>query len=93
MTPALTRLQAEVVGLQAGALAESTRAKYGQYVVYWVRFLLAFGLVWFVTQPTEAVVCFHVAFLARSASYGAVKNYLQGLQRFLLDRGWSGHFF
>jgi hypothetical protein len=82
----------ELVGLQAGSLAESTKAKYSQYEVYWVRFLLVFGLVWFVVQPTEAVVSLYVAFLARSASYGTVKNYLQGLQRFLLDRGWSGHF-
>ena len=92
VTPALARLQAELVGLQAGSLAESTKAKYSQYEVYWVRFLLVFGLVWFVVQPTEAVVSLYVAFLARSVSYGTVKNYLQGLQRFLLDRGWSGHF-
>ena len=30
--------------------------------------------------------------LARSVSYGTINNYLQRLQRFLLDRGWSGHF-
>lgn len=92
VTPALSRLQAELVGLQAGALAESTRAKYSQYELYWVRFLLVFVLVWFVVQPTEVVVSLYVAFLARSASYPTVKNYLQGLQHFLLDRGWSGHF-
>jgi hypothetical protein len=33
-----------------------------------------------------------VAFLARTNSYGSVKNCLKGLQRFLLERGWSGHF-
>lgn len=92
VTPALSRLQAELVGLQAGALAESTRAKYAQYELYWVRFLLVFGLLSFLVQPTEAIVSLYVAFLARSASYGTVKNYLQGLQRFLLDRGWRGHF-
>jgi hypothetical protein len=43
VTPALARLQAELVGLQAGSLAESTKAKYSQYEVYWVRFLLVFG--------------------------------------------------
>jgi hypothetical protein len=68
VTPALARLQAELVGLQAGSLAESTKAKYSQYEVYWVRFLLVFGLVWFVVQPTEAVVSLYVAFLARSVS-------------------------
>jgi hypothetical protein len=88
----LAKLQAELVGLQAGALAASTRAKYSQYEMYWVRFLLVFGLVWFVVQPTEAVVSLYVAFWARSAAYPTVKNYLQGLQQFLLDRGWSGHF-
>jgi hypothetical protein len=92
MTPALARLQAEAVALQAGSLAESTRAKYDQYEVYWVRFLVVFGLLAFVVDPTEAVVCCYLAFLARSVGYGAAKNYLQGLQRFLLDRGWSGHF-
>jgi hypothetical protein len=92
MTPPLRQLQAEVVALQAGALAESTRAKYSSYELYWVRFLMVFGLLSFVLAPTEAVVSFYVAFLARSVSYGSVKNYLQGLQRFLLDRGWSGHF-
>lgn len=92
MTPALRQLQAEVVTLQAGALAKSTRAKYSQYELYWVRFLYVFGLLTFLLNPTEAVVSFYVAFLARSVSYGTVKNYLQGLQRFLLDRGWPGHF-
>lgn len=92
MTPAVERLHAEMVALQAGALAESTQAKYEQYELYWVRFLLVFGLFSFVLQPTEYVVCLYVAFLSRSVSYGAVKNYLQGLQRFLLDRGWAGHF-
>lgn len=91
-TPALSRLQAEVVSLQVGALADSTRAKYDQYELYWVRFLLVFGLLPFVVSPSDAVLCLYVAFLARSASYGSVKNYLKGLQRFLLDRGWSGHF-
>jgi hypothetical protein len=81
VTPALARLQAELVGLQAGALAESTKAKYLQYEVYWVQFLLVFRLVRYVVQPTEAVVSLDVAFLARSVSYGTVKNYLQGLQR------------
>jgi hypothetical protein len=92
MTPALRQLQAEVVALQAGALAESTRSKYSQYELYWVRFLLVFGLLSFLLNPSEAVVSFYVAFMARSVSYGTVKNYLQGLQRFLLDRGWPGHF-
>jgi hypothetical protein len=92
MTPAVERLHAEMVSLQAGALAESNQAKYEQYELYWVRFLLVFGLFSCVLQPTEYVVCLYVAFLARSVAYGAVRNYLQGLQRFLLDRGWSGHF-
>jgi hypothetical protein len=92
ITPALARLQAEVVGLQAGALAETTRTQYDRYELYWVRFLLVFGLLSFVVQPVESVVCLYVGFLSRSVSYGAVKNYLQGLQRFLLDRGWGGHF-
>ena len=61
-----------------------------QYELYWVRFLLVFGLVWFVVQPTEAVLSLYVAFLW--AAYPTVKNYLQGLQRSLLDRGWFGHF-
>lgn len=92
LTPALHQLAGEVVALQAGALAASTRKKYDQFELYWVRFLLVFGLLSFVVAPTEQVLCLYVAFLARSVSYGAVKNYLQGLQRFLLDRGWAGHF-
>eukprot|EP00775_Hariotina_reticulata_P005934 gene5934-biopygen7741 len=92
LTPALHQLAGEVVALQAGALAASTRKKYDQFELYWVRFLLVFGLLSFVVAPTEQVLCLYVAFLARSVSFGGVKNYMQGLQRFLLDRGWDGHF-
>lgn len=92
MTPAIAQLQAEAVALQTGALAESTQRQYASYELYWVRFLLVFGLLAFVVSPSEAVVCLYIAYLARSASYGSVKNYLKGLQRFLLDRGWQGHF-
>lgn len=92
MTPAIRELQAEVVALQAGALADSTKRRYEYYELWWVRFLLVFNLLAFVAAPTEAVVCLYVAFLARTNSYGSVKNCLQGLQRFLLERGWSGHF-
>ena len=42
-------------------------------------------------DPTEGVLVLYVAFLARSAQYGAVRNYLKGLQRFLKARGWPGH--
>jgi hypothetical protein len=92
MTPAIRELQAEVVALQAGTLADSTKRSYAYYELWWVRFLLVFNLLAFVAAPTEAVVCLFVAFLARTNSYGSVKNCLKGLQRFLLERGWSGHF-
>lgn len=91
MSPALSKLHAEAVALQAGALAESTSHKYRSYEVYWVRFLLVFGLLPFLVNPTEAVVLLYVAYLARSAQHGAVKNYIKGLQRFLASQGWSGH--
>ncbi|WIA23257.1 hypothetical protein OEZ85_000028 [Tetradesmus obliquus] len=92
MTPAIRELQAEVVTLQAGALADATKRNYAYYELWWVRFLLVFNLLAFVAAPTEAVVCLYVAFLARTNSYGSVKNCLKGLQRFLLERGWPGHF-
>lgn len=59
--------------------------------VYWVRFLLVFGLMAFLCAPSEGVLVLYVAWLARSAQYGAVRNYLKGLQRFLKARGWVGH--
>jgi hypothetical protein len=91
VTPAISQLHAEVVDLQANALAESTRGKYEMYEVYWVRFLLVFGLMAFMCNPSEGELMLYVAWLARSAQYGAVKNYVQGLQRFLKARGWVGH--
>jgi hypothetical protein len=91
MTPPIRKLYAESVVLQANALAESTARNYSAYEVYWVRFLLVFGLLSFIFAPTEAVVSLYVSFLSRSQQYGAVKNSLKGLQRLLLARGWSGH--
>jgi hypothetical protein len=82
MTPPLQQLHAQAVALQAGALADSTRVQYSQYELYWVQFLIVFGLMSFVLAPTEAGVTFYVAFLSRSVSFGAIKNYLQGVQRF-----------
>jgi hypothetical protein len=91
MTPAISKLYGEAVSLEAQALAESTAAKYASYEVYWVRFLMVFGLMAFVFSPSEAVLLLYVAFLARSQQYGAVKNSLKGLQRLLRARGWSQH--
>ena len=92
LTPAISKLHAEAVELHADALAETTKAKYEQYEVYWVRFLLVFHLLAFLCTPTEGVLELYVAWLARSVQYGAVRTYLQGLQRFLKARGWVGHF-
>lgn len=91
MTPPLSQLYAEAVHLQANALAESTTQKYSTYEVYWVRFLLVFGLLPFLYAPTEAVVLLYVAFLARTQQYGSVKNCLKGLQRLLMARGCTVH--
>lgn len=91
MTPAISQLYGEAVSLEANALAESTAKKYAQYEVYWVRFLVVFGLLAFASAPSEAVVLLYVAFLARTQQYGSVKNCLKGLQRFLQARGWSTH--
>ena len=91
MTPAISQLYGEAVSLEANALAESTAKKYALHEVYWVRFLLAVGLMAFVVAPSEAVLLLYVAFLARSQQYGSVKNSLKGLQRFLPARGWTSH--
>jgi hypothetical protein len=91
MTPLISQLYGEAVSLEANALAESTAKKYASYEVYWVRFLLACGLMAFVVAPSEVVVLLYVAFLARSQQYGSVKNCLKGLQRFLQAKGWSSH--
>ena len=91
VTPAIAKLHAEAVELHADALAESTRSKYEQHEVYWVRFLMVFGLMAFLCAPSEGVLVLYVAWLARSVQYGGVRNYLMGLQRFLKSRGWRGH--
>ena len=66
MTPAISQLYGEAVSLEANAQAESTAKKYAHYEVYWVRFLLVFGLLAFMSAPSEAVVMMYVAFLAHS---------------------------
>ena len=91
MSPPISKLYSEAVVLQANALAESTARNYSAYEVYWVRFLLVFGLLPFAFAPIEAVIFLYIAFLSRSQQYGAVKNSLKGLQRLLLARGWTGH--
>jgi hypothetical protein len=91
VTPAIAKLHAEAVELQADALAESTQGKYAQHELYWVRFLVVFGLMAFMCNPSEGVLKLYVSFLALSAQYGSVRNYLKGLQRFLKARSWTGH--
>ena len=74
--------------LESKALADSTQQTYSNHVLYWVRFLLVFGLGKFLLRPTEALMCLYVSFLGRSAHYGAVKTYLKGLQSFLSSNGF-----
>lgn len=75
--------------MESRALAESTQQSYSSHVLYWVRFLMLYGLLQFVLQPTGSVVCLFVAFLGRSAHYEAVKGYLKGVQSFLSSYGFS----
>lgn len=84
----MRQLQSEALALESKALATSTQQSYTSHVVYWVRFLLVYGLMPFVISPNEAVLCLYVAFLGRSAHYAAVKSYLTGLQSFLASHGF-----
>jgi len=45
MTPALQQLQSEALTMESRALAESTQRSYSSHVLYWVRFLMLYGLL------------------------------------------------
>ena len=60
---------------------------YGRYQRYFVTFMLAVGFGGFIWTPSEAHLVLYVTFLARSCNFGTIKNYLQGVRVFYLERG------
>lgn len=85
----ILELHDEVVGFLKKDLAGSTLGQYAASVKYVVRLLLMLGLLQFLWQPPELLVCWVVAFFARSASYASVVQYLKGWKYFLGVSGWD----
>ena len=70
----------------SNAYAPSTSEKYSQHAFFFVRFILAFGLLQLWADPAhyQSTLLFFVVFLARSVKYRTCKQYLSGLRHFFL---------
>lgn len=82
-------LHQEALGYLKHDLADSTLGQYQQSLKYVVRVLLLLGLLPMLWAPQELVVCWVVAFFARSASYKTIVNYLKAWKYFLGVHGWD----
>lgn len=82
-------LHQEALGYLKHDLADSTLGQYQQSLKYVVRVLLLLGLLPMLWAPQELVVCWVVAFFARSASYKTIVNYLKAWTYSLGVHGWD----
>eukprot|EP00877_Chromochloris_zofingiensis_P003135 jgi/Chrzof1/12822/Cz07g08220.t1 len=79
------------VGIEAKGLAASTKSAYSMHVVYFLRFLLAFGwvpLLGCFTNPSEGVLYSYVVFLSATCSHDTIRNYIKGVKYFLVGKGY-----
>ena len=83
----LSQLRLEANNHARAAYAESTDELYGRHQRYFFAFMRAVGLGDFVWAPSEAHLVLYVTYLSRTCTVGTIKNYLQGVRVFYLERG------